>query len=161
MSDSAAQAISEPIDFSILKSLRLFGTHTEILTGEGYPGEDNTISNSFHWLCGVLDRLSMTNKCLEMLVIQVNYALEKETSELRHWEPFIRLVLDETRFPALRKVDIRVATFLQDDLDHVVGKVGPYISMMKEISNGRICASLSTSDRRLFLLCCKHPRTHR
>ncbi|KAF8890002.1 hypothetical protein CPB84DRAFT_1409987 [Gymnopilus junonius] len=111
----------EPVDWSLLTSLRVFSTRIEVYS------DPNTVLwdvmepfYSFRWLTKLLNQLSSSNKCLEELTIQVNHDICDPEAMLPYWNELIDMLLDRVRFPNLRKVDIKLGSYGKDEQDLLI-----------------------------------------
>ena len=112
-----------------------------------------SFSGSFPWMVRSLQKLSSTNKRLEELTIQANYELGDPDIKLPYWVKLSALLLDRARFPRLRKVEIRIASFLKHDIEDLMAEAKEYADRLREDSEPRMEVVLISAERMSLLAC--------
>ncbi|PPQ68638.1 hypothetical protein CVT26_002922 [Gymnopilus dilepis] len=139
-------ADQDPIDWSILTSLRYLTTTFGVASDLG--DEEEAVLEDIHWFLRALRQLTSSNKCLEELTIQANYAFAGLEIDLSHWNDINTMLLDRSRFPRLRKVAIQLGfyerMFKNDNDDQIImAELDEYVLQLRRNSKPSLGVTVS------------------
>ncbi|KAF8969694.1 hypothetical protein BDZ97DRAFT_1794698 [Flammula alnicola] len=97
----------DPIDWSILRALRIFNVQLDVLNASDDSG-DNIFLNAFPWFIGMLQKLSSSGSTIEEFAVEVHYTFDGMDIDLSPWTEVMDLFSDQKRFPALRILYIHI-----------------------------------------------------
>ena len=114
--------------------------------------EEEAVLEDIHWFLRALRQLTSSNKCLEELTIQANYAFAGLEIDLSHWNDINTMLLDRSRFPRLRKVAIQLGfyerMFKNDNDDQIImAELDEYVVQLRRNSNPNLEVTVSVHNR--------------
>ena len=146
--------IGNPPEESSLKNLQILRVRTEIIVARDQWGLGTC--DSLPWVSGLLKALSSTGgKCIEEVIIQVNYKFMDDTCpDLLLWKEIISQICNRSHFARLARAHIMIASesTVSDHREAVGRQITRYVRMhnahrLLDISTSvsNICQSLSSA----------------